>query len=57
MEKIIQELSNVYATMQEVEIKGKYTVPYAMCIQALERSIGELNKIKSQGSDIECQTN
>lgn len=43
----IQELSNVYITMQEIEIKGKQSMPYAVCLQKLEQVINDL-KQKSQ---------
>lgn len=45
MENIIQELSNVFVTLQDIEIKGKQCIPYGMCLQTLEKSILELQKI------------
>lgn len=41
--KEIQDLSNVYVTLQDIELKGKYAMPMAMCLNTLEEVINKLN--------------
>lgn len=52
MDKIIQELSNVFVTLQDIEIKGKQCIPYGMCLQTLENSILELKKINQVRTEV-----
>lgn len=44
-DEIIKNLSDVYVTLEDIQIQGKYSVAMALCLQTIEKTINEI-KIK-----------
>lgn len=41
----MQDLSNVYATLEDLEVKGRYAIPLGLCMQTLEKVVRELQQM------------
>ena len=44
MEELKQKLSDVYVTLEDIEIKGKQSKIYAICLQTLEECVSIINQ-------------
>lgn len=51
MDRVIQNLSNVYTTLGELKVTGRESYAMYMCMKTLEQSIAELSQIKQDNEN------
>lgn len=46
MDNLKQKISDVYITLEDIEIKGRQAKTYALCLQALEECVTYIDSLK-----------